>query len=185
MSDFVPLVTPASDAQDGFHIWADPLPPGPGMPSAVDEYARGLADGQQLAEAAFAQEREQWQQLVAAAQALKPVEPEAVRNLICTTVDRLVREIVAASPVDTDLLRKQVDEAIRHAANPGADMILRLAPADLDLLDGATLPIRASVDPRLSPGTLRIDIETGAIEHGRQPQLDALKMALGVVENSQ
>lgn len=159
MSDkgFTPLADALSGAADLFQPWIGPaFIPEQAPKPPIDEYARGLAEGQQLAEAAFEQERARLQQLIATAQALQPVEPEALRNLVATTVERLVREIAGAAPVDPERLRQQIDEAIECAGPAEAGMVLRLAPDDLALLDGAKLPIATLADPALPAGTLRI-----------------------------
>lgn len=180
---FTPLVEALSGVEDAFQPWAgSAFIPQRAPEPQIDEYARGLADGQQLAATAFAQERARLQQLIAAAQALQPVEPEAVRELILSAVDRLVREIVGAAPVDPDMLRQQVDDAIEFAGPIEAGAMLRLSPGDLALLDGVQLPVEMRADPALPAGTLRIDTEHGSIEHGRAPRLEALRLQLGLPE---
>ncbi|MBK6707402.1 MAG: flagellar biosynthetic protein [Sphingomonadales bacterium] len=174
---FVPLVDPASEASGSFRIWAEPV--GRITEEPADQYARGLAEGQMLAETAFAEERGRLLALVAAANALQPLEPEAVRRLICTTVERLVREIAGAAPIDPDHLRHQVDEATQLAGNSGNDAVLRLSPEDAALLADADIHLPIIPDALLPPGTLRLESDTCTIEHGRAVQLEALGLQLG------
>ncbi|MEQ1551854.1 FliH/SctL family protein [Sphingorhabdus sp.] len=178
---FVPLVETSTETPDAFQPWAELLAHAKSAP--VDEFERGLAEGQALAEAAFSEERRRLQALVAAADALQPIEPEKLRDLVCTTVERLVREIVGATPVDPELLRRQVGEAIQIAETVGSDAVLRLAPDDVALFDGFELGLPIIADTQLTPGTLRLETQTGAVEHGRAVQLEALRMQLGVAEN--
>src|SRR3546814_13736925 len=65
-----------------------------------DPFALGLAEGQRLAEAAFVAERHQLLALLAGAEALQDEPSEELAQLIATTVERLVRQIVAAAPLD-------------------------------------------------------------------------------------
>lgn len=175
---FVPLVDSVPESPDFFQIWDGA--PHQANAGPIDEYARGLAEGQQLAETAFAEERKRLLALIAAADALQPVEPETVRDLIFETVDRLVREIVGTAPVDPDLFRKQIDEAVHLAGPLGEAAILRLSPDDAKLLERADIRVRIVPDARLSRGTLRLETDIGAIEHGRAVQLEALNLHLGI-----
>ncbi len=175
---FVPLVETATETPDAFRLWATPLASTKTAP--IDEFERGLAEGQALAEAAFSEERRRLQALVAAADALQPIEPEKLRDLICTTVERLVGEIVGTTPIDPELLRGQVDEAIQFAETVGSDAVLRLAPEDVALLDGTDCPLPIVADTQLTPGTLRLETQAGTVEHGRKVQLEALRLQLGV-----
>lgn len=175
---FVPLVDAATETPDAFQPWAEPVPSTKAAP--VDEFERGLAEGQALTEAGFVQERRRLQALIAAADALQPVEPETLRNLIGSTVERLVREIVGATPIDPQLLGRQIDEAIQFAGSAGSDAVLRLAPDDVALLDGTDCPLPIVADTQLTPGTLRLETQAGTVEHGRKVQLEALRRQLGV-----
>lgn len=178
---FVPLVDAATEASDGFRNWAEPVARASAPPA--DPYALGLAEGQSLAQTAFAEERLRLQALVAAANALQPVEPEAVRTLICQTVDRLVREIVGATPVNTDHLHRQVEEATELAGTTGAGTVLRLSPQDAALLEGVGIKLPIVPDVQLPPGTLRVEAETCTFEHGRAVQLEVLGLQLGLAED--
>lgn len=178
--DFIPLVDAPSGAADEFRLWHTPSARAAATPA--DEFERGLAEGQALAAAAFAGERRRMQALIAAAEALQPVEPESLRTLICTTVERLVDEIVGATPVNAERLRQQIEEAMDLSGSLADDAVLTLSPGDIALLDGAALPLRIAEDPLLEPGTLRLETGSGTIEHGRAVQLEALRMQLGIEE---
>lgn len=178
---FVPLFETSTDSSGTFQLWT--AEPAGAKTDPVDEFERGLAEGQLLAETAFAEERRRLQALVAAANALQPVEPETVRKLICETVDRLVREIVGVTPVDIELLRKQVDEAVTFAGPIAVDAILKLSPDDAMLFEGAELGLPFVADMRVMRGTLRLESPSGTVEHGRMVQLEALRQQLGIAED--
>jgi len=181
MSDarFIPLADLPREGELAFKTWAAshlmPHSPSP----TPDDYARGLAEGQELAAAAFESERERLQQLIAAATALQPIEPDSVKTLVFETVLRLVRDIVGASPVDAELLKRQVDDAIASAGYL-TDTVLRVSPTDLGLLQSAAIAIPLIEDTQLLPGNLRVESGSGMIEHGRAVQIDALRAQLGL-----
>lgn len=180
---FVPLVDTATETINAFQPWAESVTHP--KTTQIDEFERGLAEGQALAEAAFAEERRRLQALIAAADALQPVEPETLRHMICTTVERLVGEIVGATPPFPELLRRQVDAAIHFAGTIRDDTVLRLAPDDVALVDGIELGLPVVADSQLIPGTLRLETQAGTVEHGRAVQLEALRMQLGVAGDGQ
>lgn len=180
---FLPLFESPTDGSGTFQLWtADPAD---AKTDPVDEFKRGLAEGQWLSETAFAEERRHLQALVAAANALQPVEPEAVRKLICETVDRLVREIVGVTPVDFELLRKQVDEAVTFAGPIAVDAVLKLSPDDAASFKGADLGLPVVADMRVARGTLRLESPSGTVEHGRTVQIESLRQQLGIAEDEQ
>lgn len=181
MSDagFVPFAGVGEVRNAGFREWSG----GPGAErdtaAPVDEFARGFNEGQQVAQAAFAEERSAMQALLAAAQALQPVEPDAIRRLILETVERLVGEIVGRTPVDRAWLIEQVDRVVRVAGEVEDRKILWLNPDDIGLLAGENIAAELRPDPALVRGSLRLELESGWIEHGRMTMLDALRDNLG------
>ncbi|MFN3748570.1 MAG: flagellar biosynthetic protein [Sphingorhabdus sp.] len=177
---FIPLMREPCDDTTRFQAWGDPAPFVATSAPSVDEYARGLHDGQQLAETAFGEERQRLQRLVAAAQALQPVDADAVRTLILSTVGRLVGEIVATAPVDKVELEDKIDALIEQAGILDQKAILWLAPDDFALMEGASLAVSIAADAALMPGTLRLETPDGEFEHGRAIQLEKLHDALGM-----
>src|SRR3546814_11202546 len=88
-------------------------------PDLEDPFALGLAEGQRVAEAAFVAERHQLLALLAGAEALQDEPSEELAQLIATTVERLVRQIVAAAPLAAEWLQAQAETAA--SMGPAAD----------------------------------------------------------------
>ena len=86
-------------------------------PDEDDPFARGLAEGQRIAEAAYTAERHQLLALLASAEALQDEPSEELAQLIAETVERLVRQIVAEAPIDADWLRAQAETAAAMVAD--------------------------------------------------------------------
>jgi flagellar assembly protein FliH len=144
----------------------------------VDPYAQGVADGQDMANAAFAVERESYQALLSAADALQAEPAEEMAQLIAETVQLLVCQIVNDQPVDAKWLVSHARKAAEVIADCDAARTLRMHPEDMALVDGATLPLPFVADPSLPRGELRIDGSAGWIEHGRSLYLNDLRSAL-------
>ncbi|SEH16385.1 flagellar assembly protein FliH [Sphingopyxis sp. YR583] len=148
-------------------------------PALDDPFALGLAEGQRLAEAAFVAERHQLLALLAGAEALQDEPSEELAQLIATTVERLVRQIVATAPIDTEWLQAQVDTATAMIADADKARTLRVHPDDAALLADAPLAMAIESDAAMMRGTVRIETSTGWIEHGRAVYIDELRTALG------
>lgn len=148
-------------------------------PALDDPFALGLAEGQRLAEAAFVAERHQLLALLAGAEALQDEPSEELAQLIATTVERLVRQIVATAPIDTEWLQAQVDTATAMIADADKARTLWVHPDDAALLADAPLAMAIESDAAMMRGTVRIETSTGWIEHGRAVYLDELRTALG------
>lgn len=146
---------------------------------AQDPFALGLAEGQRLAEAAFAAERHQLLALVAAAEALQDEPSEELAQMIAETVERLVRQIVAAAPIDAAWLAAQAETAASMIAECDKARTLWVHPADAALLVDCPLTLPVEADASMMRGTVRIETSAGWIEHGRSVYLDELRAALG------
>ncbi|MDZ3831832.1 MAG: FliH/SctL family protein [Sphingopyxis sp.] len=149
-------------------------------PELVDDpYARGLAEGQRLAEAAYGPERHQLLALIAASEALQDEPSEELAQLIAATVERLVRQIVEAAPIDAEWLQGQAEAAAAMVAEADKARTLWVNPADAALLVDCPLKLPVEADPAMPRGTIRIETSAGWIEHGRAVYLDELCAALG------
>ena len=146
---------------------------------ADDPFSRGLAEGQRLAEAAFAVERQQLLAMVAAAEALQDEPSEELAQLIADTVERLVRQIVASAPIDAEWLQAQAETAAAMVADADKARTLWVHPEDAALLADCPLTLAIESDAAMMRGTVRLETSTGWIEHGRAVYLDELRAALG------
>lgn len=177
---FQPFLADRTGSGSGFRNWDDRLWPQADAPVVpADEYARGLADGQQLAATAFAEERLRLKNLLASAAALQPTDSSAIHDLLLRSVERLVTSIVGQVPTDTDWLHVQITEALDAAAKIDAARKLWLHPDDLALVANTAFSVEMHADPSLCPGSMRVETGSGWVEHGRMVMLDALRTELG------
>ena len=144
-----------------------------------DPFARGLAEGQRIAEAAFVAERHQLLALLAGAEALQDEPSEELAQLIADTVERLVRQIVASAPIDAEWLQAQAETAAAMVADADKARTLWVHPEDAALLADCPLTLAIESDAAMMRGTVRLETSTGWIEHGRAVYLDELRIALG------
>lgn len=161
---------------------AEPASPTPAVSveqGEDDPFARGLAEGQRLAEAAYTAERHQLLALLASAEALQDEPSEELAQLIAETVERLVRQIVATAPIDAEWLRAQADTAAAMVADADKARSLWVHPDDAALLADCPLTLTVNSDPAMVRGTVRLETSSGWIEHGRAVYLDELRAALG------
>jgi flagellar assembly protein FliH len=147
-----------------------------------DPFARGLAEGQRIAEAAFVAERHQLLALLANAEALQDEPSEELAQLIAETVERLVRQIVVTAPIDADWLQAQAETAAAMVADADKARTLWVHPDDAALLADCPLMLAVESDPAMMRGTIRLETSSGWIEHGRAVYLDELRTALGTGE---
>ena len=145
-----------------------------------DSYARGLADGQELAATAFAGERLHLRALLNAAENLQAEPSQELAQMIGETVFRLVRQIVETAPVDAEWLHAQAQKAADVISDCDAARTAWLHPDDAALIDTATFPVPVMADHAAQRGSIRIDCSAGWVEHGRSNYLDALRAALSL-----
>ena len=149
-----------------------------------DPFARGLAEGQRIAEAAFVAERHQLLALLAGAEALQDEPSEELAQLIADTVERLVRQIVASAPIDAEWLQAQAETAAAMVADADKARTLWVHPEDAALLIDADIRLPVAADPTMMRGTVRVETSAGWIEHGRAVYLNELRAALGREEDA-
>lgn len=147
------------------------------LPEVEDPYARGLADGQQMAEAAFSVERKQLHALLVSADALRPEDNAEIGFMLDNIIRKIVEKIVGSSEMDAAFLAQQIADATAALTEADQNRTLRLHPDDLALLAGADLPLHCVPDAQLPRGGLRIECSDGWIEHGPAFALERLVMA--------
>ena len=145
---------------------------------AEDPYARGLADGQQMAQAAFSIEREHLGALVNSAAVLRPEDNAEIGFMLDNIIRAIVTKIIGDLPIDSVFLLQQIETATQLLTEADRNRNLRLHPDDLALLSAANLPLPCNADPQLPRGALRIECSDGWIEHGPAFALDRLTQAL-------
>lgn len=145
-----------------------------------DPYARGLADGQELAATAFAGEQLHLCALLNAAENLHAEPSEELAQLIGETVFRLVRQIVETAPVDANWLQAQAQKAADIISECDAARTAWLHPDDAALIETAPFPLPVMADAALQRGSIRIGCSAGWVEHGRSDYIDALRVALSL-----
>lgn len=146
---------------------------------ADDPFARGLIEGQRVAETAFAVERGQLLALIAGAEALQDEPSEELAQLIAETVERLVRQIVESAAIDAEWLKSQAEIAASMVAEADKARTLWVNPADAALLMDSAIALPIEADASMVRGTVRIETSAGWIEHGRAVYLNELHAALG------
>src|SRR3546814_239062 len=105
-------------------------------------------------------------------------------QLIAETVERLVRQIVAAAPIDAAWLMEQAETAATMVAECDKARTLWVHPDDAVLLVDCPLTLPVEADAAMARGTVRIETSAGWIEHGRSVYLDELRTALGSEEHA-
>lgn len=147
-----------------------------------DGYARGLADGQNMAETAFSAERHSLQKLLASAEALRPDDNEELALLLRETVMRLVRQIVGDVSANAGFLDEQISQVMAALTEADNARTLLLNPNDMALLADFEFPLPIKADADLPRGAVRIACSEGWIEHGpgfTLGRLDALLASKG------
>lgn len=144
----------------------------------ADEYARGLADGEQIAATAFAVERDNLLSLMANAQTLKPEAGPELSILLRETVFRLVKQICARIVIDADFLDTQIAEAVAIINEADGARQICLHPDDAALVSDRIFALAVQPDPSLDRGMIRIECSQGWIEHGTAYGVERLHQLL-------
>ena len=143
-----------------------------------DEYARGLADGQEMAEAAFDAERLALQKLLANAQAFQSEAGPELSLLLRETVVRLVGQITDGVTIDEELLNRQIARAVDIITEADEARQILLHPDDAALVGKTVGKLAVRSDASLSRATIRIECSQGWIEHGVALGIERLREAL-------
>ncbi len=146
---------------------------------ADDPYVRGLADGQEMAQAVFTIERKQLHDLLLAANALRPEDNAEIGFMLDNIIRSVVTKIIGDLPIDSAFLTQQIAAATAVLTDADQSRNLHMHPDDLALLSDAELPLPFTADPQLPRGALRIECSDGWVEHGPAFVLERLKQTLG------
>jgi flagellar assembly protein FliH len=131
-----------------------------------DLYQQGFADGQTIAETAFAVERQQLHRLITSAEAIGLEGNAETEYLLGNAIRLIVADIVGDAAIDPDRLARQIGDALSLATEADLARTICLHPDDVALLADTPLPLRCKPDPELPPGGFRIECSAGWIEHG-------------------
>lgn len=143
-----------------------------------DPYAHGLADGQQMAQAAFSIERKQLHALLGSADALRTEDNAEIGFMLDNIIRKIVTKIIGDLPIDSAFLSQQIDAATAVLTEADQNRTLRMHPADLALLADGDLPLPCAADAQLPRGNMRIECSDGWVEHGPAFALDRLAQVL-------
>ena len=147
-------------------------------PEAEDRYSVGLADGQMLAETAFAVERQRLLNLITSADALQAEDNAEIGFLLDNSIRQIVRNIIGEISLDPSFLEQQILAATALLTEADKGRHICLNADDLALLSGIRLPLPCKADPNLPVGSIRIECSEGWIEHGPAFALQRLDDAL-------
>lgn len=148
--------------------------------AATDEYARGLADGEQVASAAFEVEKDALLALISSAQALQPDAGPELSLLLRETVVRLVQQICGRITIDAESLEAQIAAAVAVITEADDARRIILHPEDAALVGDTIHALSVERDPALTRGMIRIDCSQGWIDHGVALGIDRLRDLLGI-----
>lgn len=151
------------------------------LPLATEDlYQKGLQEGQMLAEAAFAVEREGLQRLIASANALKHEDNPEIPEVLNRVVATIVRQILGSSSFDHDFMIGQIKTAASLLVETDQARSICLHPDDFALLENTDLPLPLKIDSTIPHGGIKIECSAGWIEHGPAYTLRRIEEALGI-----
>lgn len=147
----------------------------------ADGYAKGFADASAQAEAQAAADADAREWIVLALGRLSDAEMLNIETRLREAVLALCEQTFAPLTVDPDALSARVTKAAALLRRSVDERLLRLHPADADLLTGR-LPegLRVEPDTTLERGELRFETAEGGVEDGPGQWRRALCEALGL-----
>ncbi len=141
-------------------------------------FAQGFEQGRQSAEDQLADERAAIARIAETLPILQPEPTNALALLLAETVDRLVRQIVGSVDMDGALLTARAEAAAALIGAETEPARLRVNPEDIQLLEGARIPVDIVGDPALVRGSIVLETGAGWIEDGPAVRLDRLRAQL-------
>ena len=150
-----------------------------------DPYQQGFVDGQNIAKAAYAVERQQLLRLIANAEAIRPEDNAEAEFLLGNAIRLIVADIVGDAAIEPERLARQIGCALGLATEADLARTICLHPDDMALLGETRLPLDCKPDSELPPGGFRIECSAGWIEHGPAFMLKKLERLLNVAGDVQ
>lgn len=151
---------------------------------AQEAYEIGHAAGLAAGRAEAAPEIRALHRLAEGLETLRPEPVAALGGLIAATVERLLTELMGSVEIDRATLLARAEAVALLIGEETRPAVLKLNPADLERLQGATLPVALEADPAIGLGGLRLETAQGWIEDGPAVRLEKLRAALDRVTGS-
>ena len=146
--------------------------------SYASGFAQGFEQGRQSVEEQLIDERAAMARMAESLQVLQPEPTNTLALLLAETVDRLVRQIVGNVEVDGALLKARAEAAAALIGAETEPARLRVNPDDVQLLEGARIPVEIVGDAAIARGSLLLETGAGWIEDGPAVRLDRLRAEL-------
>lgn len=150
--------------------FAAPDEPTQGDPHArawEEGYAAGCAETEQVAAATAAELADGRSRIELALARLDADQTEALRQKLFAAIEVLCEASLAPLRLDRAALTARVERAAAMLARADDERILRLHPADLELVaDHLPEGLEVRPDPALERGALRLETANGGVEDG-------------------
>ena len=132
-----------------------------------DGHAAGCTQTQSAADALAADQAEARGKLELTLARLDTQQQELLRQRLFTAIEALCAASLAPLQRDRDALAARVERAAAMLARADDERVLRLNPADIELV-GDALPkgLEVRPDPALERGALRLETANGGVEDG-------------------
>ena len=140
-------------------------------------YAEGLAEGREAVQARLATLDELLSFLADPLHRIDRTLEETLLTLTLSFTEGILRQ---APPASRESLEAVLREALEALPDPQAEAVVRLAPADLAILEAATeeaprtRPWRFEADPSLGPGDVRVVAGLSEVDATRRTRLRQL-----------
>lgn len=147
----------------------------------ADGYAKGFAEGSAEADARAAADAAARGRIELSLGRLADAEQLMLETRLRETVLALCEQTLAPLAIDPEALTGRIGKALALMRRTADERLLRLHPADADLLAGR-LPeeLRIELDPTLERGELRVESADGGVEDGPGQWRRTLAEALGL-----
>lgn len=152
----------------------------PASTAALDDYARGYADGLAEADGRSTVDTSAAEKIRQAITQLRAEPSEELGLYIAEAVSHLVRQIVGETQIAPEEITRRAQAAASLIAENDAATAIRLHPDDAALVGTTIGAISVVPEPGLLRGDVLIECAAGTIEDGNALRLAALDAALGL-----